>query len=282
MNRTKFAGTMARALALIMALASTGVAPAQTLASKPPQAESEAPATKGQRDGIQVHGHWNITVSDPDGKPVRHVEFENALNPTTGGLMLMALLTGGSSAGSWAIGLDGVPGYGITGVICNNPFGFINNATGPQGVYGCWLGVPGGNYTVACNDSNGCSPTLTVSSPTATSPGLTLAGQMTAEQSGTIVSVFSLLNVCGSAVTPAACATNGGSLALPPAIYQEIPASSGYTISNALTQGFAYGIPVTGTVFGAAGSCGGNGQPPCQIQVVAGQIVSASVAISFQ
>ncbi len=281
MNQTKFAGTMARALASILALASTGVAPAQTPASKQPQAESEAPATKGQRDGIQVHGHWNITVSNPDGKPVRHVEFENALNPTTGGLMLMALLTGTSTAGSWAIGLDGVPGSGTNGVICNNPFGFIDNATIPQGIFGCWLGMPGGNYTVACNDSNGCSPTLTVSSPTATTPALTLSGQMTAEQSGTIVSVFSLLNVCGSTVTPAACATTGG-LALPPAIFQEIPASSGYTISNALTLEFAYGIPVTGTVFGTAGSCGGNGQPPCQIPVVAGQIVSASVAISFQ
>jgi hypothetical protein len=44
-------------------------------------------------DGIQVHGHWTVTVTDPDGTVARVHEFDNALL-NGGGALLAALLTG--------------------------------------------------------------------------------------------------------------------------------------------------------------------------------------------
>jgi hypothetical protein len=52
--------------------------PDATAAQKPAPAPSRA---NGLNTAITVHGHWMIEVKNPDGTLVRHVEFENALDP---------------------------------------------------------------------------------------------------------------------------------------------------------------------------------------------------------
>ena len=67
----------------------------------------------GPQEGIKVHGHWTITVRNPDGTIASTREFENALlEGTAGGAeLLTALLTdltlrvGGKS--KWATAMPG-------------------------------------------------------------------------------------------------------------------------------------------------------------------------------
>jgi hypothetical protein len=65
--------------------------------------------------------------------------------------------------------------------------------------------------------------------------------------------------------------------------------SLGFIKYDAKGQGFEYVFPslnaasytFTSANLGPAGSCGGAGQPPCQVPVSPGQTVAVSVAISF-
>lgn len=79
----------------VLALSNPGIGRAQSSttssaapAAKPAAAPAKLPAlpavkppAKGQHEGITVHGHWVIEVRNPDGKLVKHVEFENSLDP---------------------------------------------------------------------------------------------------------------------------------------------------------------------------------------------------------
>jgi hypothetical protein len=60
-------------------------AQAQTAPSK---IAAKAATPKGACEGIAVHGWWTIKVGNPDGKLVQQREFENALNPTIGGVLI--------------------------------------------------------------------------------------------------------------------------------------------------------------------------------------------------
>ena len=53
-------------------------------------------------DGIQVHGHWTVTVTNPDGTVDAVHEFENALSPAHG---LTSVLLGQNNVDFWSIGL---------------------------------------------------------------------------------------------------------------------------------------------------------------------------------
>jgi hypothetical protein len=276
---------------LVLALAGSSRAQSQSTASKSARAKQSAP--KGQHEGITVHGYWTIDVHNPDGKLVKHVEFENALIPTLGQPLLMALMTGANSPGAWAIGLT-TPQNGLSPTLCTKPqlittvIELQNGQFG--GIQGCIIASPtsAGQYFKACSDANGCFPSLLVTSPTYTYgsatalPGFTLAGQMTAEVSGTLGGVFTMLMTCPSAVTPAACPTAAPVQTLtsfPPLIVQQ---EDPLVVSvQGLVLAFPFGIPLTSTFLPATG-CGGAGQPPCQVPVVQGQVVSASVALNFQ
>ena len=48
-------------------------------------------------DGIQVHGHWTMTVTNPDGTVEALHEFDNSLHPDMGASFLTALLAGQTS-----------------------------------------------------------------------------------------------------------------------------------------------------------------------------------------
>jgi hypothetical protein len=68
-------------------------------------------AAQGQREGVKVHGHWTIDVSNPDGTLVTHREFENSLITTGiggGGTGLLgSWLARNAVPGGWAILLSG-------------------------------------------------------------------------------------------------------------------------------------------------------------------------------
>jgi hypothetical protein len=51
-------------------------------------------AAESSGGGIQVNGHWTVTVTDPDGTIASVREFDNAFEPYSGGSLLNALLAG--------------------------------------------------------------------------------------------------------------------------------------------------------------------------------------------
>ena len=63
-----------------------------------------ATAPNGTGEGIAVHGHWTVEVTDPDGTTVSRTEFENALS-SIGELALATFLSRSSPVGSWQIEL---------------------------------------------------------------------------------------------------------------------------------------------------------------------------------
>ena len=56
----------------------------------------------GTQEGIQVHGHWTIEVSDPDGTLVERREFDNALQPQ-GAEALAKFLGRDYTVGRWRV-----------------------------------------------------------------------------------------------------------------------------------------------------------------------------------
>jgi hypothetical protein len=89
---------------------STSVAPASTIAPAgtvaPP---SSGPGPGGPQEGVTVHGHWVIDVSNPDGTRVSHTEFDNALT-SNGALTLVNILGRKNSVGGWCIYLGALNG----------------------------------------------------------------------------------------------------------------------------------------------------------------------------
>ena len=85
---------IARTIALLMAVALGAV----------------TTVAQGQREGIKVHGHWTIDIRQPDGTPVAHHDFENALDANSGANALVSLVYGQSYARNWDVNLKGTPG----------------------------------------------------------------------------------------------------------------------------------------------------------------------------
>lgn len=74
----------------------------------------------GPQEGIKVHGHWTITVRNPDGTIASTREFENALlQGTAGGAeLLTALLTGSHTPGGWQVEV-GNSHAGVAFAVCD-------------------------------------------------------------------------------------------------------------------------------------------------------------------
>jgi hypothetical protein len=285
------------ALSALVALAGSSRAQAQSTGSekpatavKPvtPKPAATPAAPRGQSEGIKVHGRWTIKVSNPDGKLVKDIEFENGLNPTTGGLLLTSILTGQVAPGIWGISLivpAGVLIHTQEPSVCNHPQRVALQVGSPQMGYNQYLSgqavcsLEPVNYTYIwqgatsglgqyCSSVAGCFPVLAVTAPTASVPSITLAGQVTAETSGTITGVATTLTTCSPTSTPAVCLTDANPYgAAPPAFAAELIASENSFAS--LIQYMPWGFPITSTNLDG-------------IPVLAGQIVSVAVAISFQ
>ncbi len=67
-----------------------------------------ASAGNGPQEGIKVHGHWVVEVSNPDGTLADRREFENAL--AGGDQNLASMLARVSVPGRWELFVTSVPG----------------------------------------------------------------------------------------------------------------------------------------------------------------------------
>ena len=97
---------------IIMGLFLTLIALGLSCAQGPQRMAEVAP--QGTSDGIQVHGHWTVTVTNPDGTVDAVHEFENALS-SFGAHLLVALLAGENAIEGWEIH---ILRYGSTNFNC--------------------------------------------------------------------------------------------------------------------------------------------------------------------
>jgi hypothetical protein len=196
--------------------------PAQPAKTASPPAKQSSVVAKtpsgGVHTGITVHGWWKIDVRNPDGKLVRHVEFENSLdpgynygaNPNPGGAAyLNAVLDGQATPPTlWTIILTGPGGL-------NNAFSNSPNFVDAPCVYGattvnlplCEIAEPKGTNGSGCYVSGGTSCNLSLT-PQGTAPnytGLVISGTINANPPasngvGQIATVATLLQACGSSI----------------------------------------------------------------------------------
>jgi hypothetical protein len=247
--------------------AAAPAAKAQSQEAKSETSESavaeEKPSGSGSHEGINVHGHWTIEVRNPDGSFVRHVEFENALDPgftTTSGNPggLPIVVSGGASylsgilSGRWA-----APGSSLQSF--TNPISWIVLLVGPAGLSNlatttnapCAI-IGANSFPGACqifpppcaNLPAGSSCNLSVT-PLGTSPnftGIQLTGNVSATQAGQISTVATLMY-------GPACATYASNCAAPTTALASITSSTNF--------------------------------PGAPISVTAGQMIAVTVVISF-
>jgi hypothetical protein len=196
----------------------------------PKNAAEGKESSRGPHEGITVHGYWTIEVKNPDGTVVKHVEFENSLdpgftapNPTAGqppvtvpggAAFLSALLGGqwagpvvpapasGSSAPGWVIALVGPAGLSNLSVL-SSP-----NAPCIALLAACLIGQQG---TFCGTPSAGNSCNLSVS-PQGTAPaftGVQLSGSVAATQNGQISTVATLISPLSCQPSGTACLPTG-------------------------------------------------------------------------
>jgi hypothetical protein len=246
-----------------------------------PSANSLAPKTarapKGTGEGIQIHGWWTIEIRNRDGSVAKHVEFENALFGDGPGL-LSGLLFGSQVAGSWELDVGGSPSPCLTAVA--QTFDYCAMVTAGSG-YANWTGYAGGCTTTvgAANPQPFCYATLAPSLTGAFTPdylpsSLTLSGQAYVDTSTSISFVQSSL---------VACLVNfaGGSGAIDNAVSPSVCYSSSGSSPSYSASPFTFSQYDFYPALSPSASCGGSGQPLCEIPVQAGQVIAASVTFSF-
>jgi hypothetical protein len=137
--------------------------------------------------GITVHGHWVIDVKNPDGTLAQHRDFENSLESGGQGF-LVGLMSGYLVPGDYMLVIGASGGASA----CNATYqycGIVHNlstypALGYCSVYYCTGSTL--NYTYNFGTSFG-GPFSMV-----------LSGAITANQTGTIGSVYSLISTCAN------------------------------------------------------------------------------------
>jgi hypothetical protein len=271
-----------------------------------PNSAAHATAPKGTSEAVKVHGHWTIEVRNPDGTLVKHVEFENSLDPgfslTTsngavvvpgGAALLNAMLAGAASPdpASWGIFLLGSPSLATletgTNGPCNptlweSPPAFISGVGTQALINGCVLFPPSDgvtNYGLTSSGQStlvgsnpcpqpgiGCNVTSSLLGSAPSYTGLQLTSSVTATQSGQIATVATVnFAPCGqnspAGNVRASCAPLAQS-----SVYYEVSggpnAASYYLYMASFTSSSNFaGAPIS---------------------VIAGQIITATVNISFQ
>ena len=206
--------------------------------------EGKAAGDGSVHQGLKVHGHWVINVRNPDGTLAEHREFENSLEASGAGF-LVGLLSGYLVPGDWMIVLGAQSGNGA----CTATYDFCgmvrSTATYPAVGYCTDYYCTGSTLSYAYNfgtDFNGPY-------------SIVLSGSITANQTGTIGNVATLLNTCANIAF--------SSSATPSSVETGSPA----TCVTQTAQTPWYG-PLTGT----------NITP---IAVTSGQLVQAIVTITF-
>jgi hypothetical protein len=246
-----------------------------------PSAKTRSP--KAENEGITVHGHWNIDIRNPDGNLVKHVEFENSIDPgfslpevTNGTSSSPISIPGGAELLNAALNGQAAPDPTAWGIMLVGPAGLTNlsnttnapcistltnnlssaTTTGPIDAcvllpgagtnnFGGFAGIVPENCGVSIPSGVSCN---TVSAPVGTNPNLTglqISGSIVATQTGQIGTVATLnFHLCGN--------LQPGTLFCP-----------------------------SSTLFGFASLTSSSNFPNSPINVTAGQTVAVSVAISF-
>jgi len=268
---------LAALLAVALAFAGTSFAqsngaavpqPAGAKAAQPAKAAASSPAApaaktrRGTGEGIQIYGQWTIEVHNRDGSVAKHVEFENALDPTFGAYALAGMLSGNRTPGAWAIGIVADPNACVNG---GTPYEFgcfiISSAAAAWvQLFSCSASLVQASPQPFCYDTL----TYSLTGPIDNAPytQFTLSGQAYVDTATSISAVDTWEMPCGSGSATVTASSTSPSACLP---------SIG---ANTLLEFTEYD-------FGEVGSCGGSGQPLCPIQVQVGQIVSATVQFSF-
>lgn len=169
-----------------------------------PQASTAGDEEKGKssvNQGLKLHGHWSITIKNPDGTVASHNEFENSL--TGGGpAAILSLISGQATPSDIMIGLadvGGTPPCVSSGGIC----GIVRILTDEPADSNCQS-----FYCVT-----GLTSTLNING---NPPTLTYAGSFTATQAGAINTVATYIGMCGfatgnvSPTAPNVCNTASG------------------------------------------------------------------------
>ncbi len=235
-------------------------------AQKPAPAESNAKS--GLHTGIKVHGHWVLEVKNPDGKVVSHTEFENSLvSGGSGDNLLTQILAGNVTLGAWAIFLSNGTGTGPCSTGGTSHLCSILSASATA------LGQQQACSTIvgSASPQPSCYATLTETIGGTAQNQLMLSGSAYVDTSTQISVLQSGIATCGalsnssmslSTVAPSAC--------LPTVtVNSSGPANAGIFTSVGLPQS-------------SSGLCGGANQPPCAVNVSAGQTVAVLVTFSFQ
>lgn len=138
---------------------------------------------------LKVHGHWVIDVKNPDGTLAQHRDFENSLEFSAQGF-LVGLMSGYLVPGDYMLAIGASSGTSA----CNAAAqfcGIVHNlntypALGYCGSYYCTGSSL--NYTYNFGSDGFNSGTFS----------MVLAGSITANQTGTIGTVYSLMSTCAN------------------------------------------------------------------------------------
>jgi hypothetical protein len=159
-----------------------------SVANEAPPGQEVALASDGSlHQGLTVHGHWVINIRNPDGTLAQHHEFENSIAPTGQGL-LVGLLSGYLVPGDWMVALGPQSGNGA----CNATVqycGLVHDAaTWPAVAYCGQYDCTGSTLSYAYNFGTGFGGPFSI----------VLSGSITANQTGTIGFVRTILNTCAN------------------------------------------------------------------------------------
>jgi hypothetical protein len=164
--------------------------------------------------GIKVHGHWTIEVSNPNGSLVSRREFENNLSSPKA---LAGVLGRQNSVGSWAIFLT--PTSDTTGC------GFF-----------CRIFEPNVGASTAPDTSTNLLVTVTNIGST-----LTLSGSIAAPSSLQIGTVYTRVGLCAASTSATSCSAGGSTLMdfTGTTLAAPIAAQAGQTIAVTVTISFS-------------------------------------------
>lgn len=139
----------------------------------------------GPNEAIQVHGHWNIEVINPDGTLASRNEFDNDL-VDMGKSALVGLLIGDHSAGMWMVRLTAT-----------------QQASSPFASGSGW--ILDNRYTGTPSSAPDTFYTLDVARDPITVGVFTLTGTATATKDGGINFVATQICGCDASTAPSAC-----------------------------------------------------------------------------
>lgn len=200
MNRKSFGIVLAVFIIGAAGFMTWGGGGKQTVASRSGRSDPD------RSEGISVHGHWTITVRDPDGTLVARHEFENDLH-SLGDELIGSILSGSETQGIWEVALFAPA-----------------SETEP-----C---EP--NVCISLEASSGATGNYLFKNlvVTPTSTGFTLEGFVTPTHDANIDRVWTASGTCAATTAPSACnQRTGGSYLTSKTLSPVVPVEAGQQVN---------------------------------------------------